>query len=126
MDNKTKWQRNIGALQRFVAEHGHAKVPSTYVVDIGNEQIGLGTWVAYMRTKYRKQALNQEKISQLESLPGWLWNPGKPGPAGNPKRDEEIIRARQNGARLQKIAEDFDLSRQRVHQIIERSKNVRV
>jgi len=126
MDNRTKWQRNIGALQRFVAEHGHAKVPSTYVVDVGNEQIGLGTWVAYMRTKYRKQALNQEKISQLESLPGWLWNPGKPGPAGNPKRDEEIIRARQNGARLQKIAEDFDLSRQRVHQIIERSKNVRV
>jgi len=126
MDNKTKWQRNIGALQRFVAEHGHAKVPSTYVVDVGSEQIGLGTWVAYMRTKYRKQALNQEKISQLESLPGWLWNPGKPGPAGNPKRDEEIIRARQNGARLQKIAEDFDLSRQRVHQIIERSKNVRV
>lgn len=126
MDNKTKWQRNIGALQRFVAEHGHAKVPSTYVVDVGSEQIGLGTWVAYMRTKYRKQALNQEKISQLESLPGWLWNPGKPGPAGNPKRDEEIIRARRNGARLQKIAEDFDLSRQRVHQIIERSKNVRV
>ena len=127
MDNKTKWERNIDALRKFVEENGHAKVPSTYVVEAEtDEQIGLGTWVAYMRTKYRKKALSQDKISQLESLQGWVWNPGKPGPAGNPKRDEEIIRAREAGKHLQQIADDYNLSRQRVHQIIERSKSVRV
>lgn len=126
MDNKSKWERNIDALRRFVAENGHAKVPSTYTVNVGSEQIGLGTWVAYMRTKYRKNALSSEKVSQLESLQGWVWNPGKPGPAGNPKRDEEIIKARLAGEHLQQIADKFNLSRQRVHQIIERSKTVRV
>lgn len=126
MDNKSKWERNIDALRRFVAENGHAKVPSTYTVNVGSEQIGLGTWVAYMRTKYRKNALSSEKVSQLESLQGWVWNPGKPGPAGNPKRDEEIIKARLAGEHLQQIADKFNLSRQRVHQIIERSKAVRV
>ncbi len=126
MDNKSKWERNIDALRRFVAENGHAKVPSTYTVNVDSEQIGLGTWVAYMRTKYRKNALSSEKVSQLESLQGWVWNPGKPGPAGNPKRDEEIIKARLAGEHLQQIADKFNLSRQRVHQIIERSKTVRV
>lgn len=126
MDNKSKWERNIDALRRFVAENGHAKVPSTYTVNVGSEQIGLGTWVAYMRTKYRKNALSSEKVSQLESLQGWVWNPGKPGPAGNPKRDEEIIKARLAGEHLQQIADKFNLSQQRVHQIIERSKAVRV
>lgn len=126
MNNKSKWERNIDALRRFVAENGHAKVPSTYTVNVGSEQIGLGTWVAYMRTKYRKNALSSEKVSQLESLQGWVWNPGKPGPAGNPKRDEEIIKARLAGEHLQQIADKFNLSRQRVHQIIERSKTVRV
>jgi len=126
VDNKSKWERNIDALRRFVAENGHAKVPSTYTVNVGSEQIGLGTWVAYMRTKYRKNALSSEKVSQLESLQGWVWNPGKPGPAGNPKRDEEIIKARLAGEHLQQIADKFNLSRQRVHQIIERSKAVRV
>lgn len=126
MDNKSKWERNIDALRRFVAENGHAKVPSTYTVNVDSEQIGLGTWVAYMRTKYRKNALSSEKVLQLESLQGWVWNPGKPGPAGNPKRDEEIIKARLAGEHLQQIADKFNLSRQRVHQIIERSKAVRV
>jgi Mor family transcriptional regulator len=126
VDNKSKWERNIDALRRFVAENGHAKVPSTYTVNVDSEQIGLGTWVAYMRTKYRKNALSSEKVSQLESLQGWVWNPGKPGPAGNPKRDEEIIKARLAGEHLQQIADKFNLSRQRVHQIIERSKTVRV
>jgi Mor family transcriptional regulator len=126
MDNKTKWDRNMSALRDFVEENGHAKVPSTFVAGSGTDQINLGTWVAYMRTKYRKNSLGQDKIAELESMNGWVWNPGKPGPVGNPKRDAEIIKARQSGMNLQSIAEEFDLSRQRVHQIIERARTARV
>jgi len=126
MDNKAKWNRNIEALKIFISSNGHAKVPSTYVVKTTDGDFGLGTWVAYMRTKYRKGDLGQQKISELENLSGWVWNPGKPGPAGNPKRDEEILKARETGAHLQAIADKYNLSRQRVHQIIERSRTAKV
>jgi hypothetical protein len=122
MDNQGKWSRNVDALKEYVSTNGHSKVPSTFLINFNGSMIGLGTWVAYMRTKYRNGTLQQEKIQILESLPGWVWNPGKPGPAGNPERDEEIIKQRESGAHLQKIADQYNLSRQRVHQIIERAR----
>ena len=122
VDNQSKWSRNIDALNEYVSMNGHSKVPSMFVIKHKGSTIGLGTWVAYIRTKYRNGTLKQDKIQMLESIPGWVWNPGKPGPAGNPERDKEIIKQRESGAHLQFIADKYNLSRQRVHQIIERAK----
>ena len=126
MDNGVRWQRNFDALKIFEKEYGHTKVPSTFETQQDGTDISLGTWVAYMRTKYRKGILTTKEINYFETLKGWSWNPGKPGPTGDPKRDKEIMRARQSGARLQEIADRFNISRQRVHQIVEQSRRVKV
>lgn len=62
------------------------------------------------------------RITQLESFPGWNWGPLKPGRKVSPKRDQEIVQARESGLKLEQIAEQHNLSRQRVHQIVKRSK----
>lgn len=123
MEKNARWERNFEALKLYIDSNGHAKVPSAYMTQLSDgNRTGLGTWVAYMRKKYRDGTLDEEKIVAFEQLIGWVWNPGRPGPTGNPKRDQEILKARSAGAHLQEIADAYDLSRQRVHQIVGRAK----
>ncbi len=62
------------------------------------------------------------RISQLEQFPDWNWGPLKPGRKVEQQRDVEIIEARESGQKLEQIAERYNLSRQRVHQIVKRAK----
>lgn len=116
----SRWDKNIQALSTYVSEHGTALVPTSYKCSVDGETVSLGSWVTYVRIKYRAGTLSPERIAQLEKFAGWAWGPCKPGPSGNPDRDNAMLVARQNGRSLQSIGDEYGLSRQRVHQIINR------
>ena len=64
------WDFMFGRLQRYVAENGHASPPA---LKVGRDW--LAQWVADQRTKFNSQTLDAVRISRLETLPGWTWDP---------------------------------------------------
>jgi superfamily II DNA or RNA helicase len=70
-----EWEAAIIALSRFADREGHTKIPMEHVED----GFGLYKWVLHKRNLYKRRksdlTLNEERISQLENLPGWTWNP---------------------------------------------------
>jgi Mor family transcriptional regulator len=115
-----RWDKNIQALSAYVAENGTALVPTSYKCLVDGETVSLGSWVTYVRIKYRAGTLQMERMAQMENFPGWTWGPCKPGPMGNPDRDKQMVAMRQAGKSLQSIGDEYGLSRQRVHQILNR------
>jgi len=65
-----QWEKGFEALQRYVAREGHARPSRSFDKD-GS---GLGLWVRNQRVKYKKCELDHERVSRLESLPGWTWS----------------------------------------------------
>lgn len=59
------WEEGFGHLQRYVQEHGNARVPQSCVVDGFN----LGLWVANQRGRWN--TLGNERRQRLQTLPGW-------------------------------------------------------
>jgi superfamily II DNA or RNA helicase len=64
------WDFMFGRLQKYVAENGHASPPA---LKVGRDW--LAQWVADQRTKFNSQTLDALRISKLENLPGWTWDP---------------------------------------------------
>lgn len=58
--------RALSLLEEFMDQHGHAKVPSDYVVD----DFALGRWVQNVR---RSRGLPQRLVDALNRLPKWKW-----------------------------------------------------
>lgn len=121
MDNNTRFQIYTQALRQFAERNGHTRVPAVHVEIVDGKEIAVGAWVGYIRQRQKKGLLPTEKQQSLSSLPGWEWGPLKPGPATNYDRNSEIIQMRSQGMTLRQIADSFDLSRQRVHQIVKKS-----
>ncbi len=118
---QNKWDTRMAALVAFASREGHARVPASHVEPSmnGSIDINLGSWVSYLRTRHRKGLLDHNRASELEGLPGWEWGPLRPGPKADADRDAEIRNLRENdGLSLREIGEKYDLSRQRIHQII--------
>lgn len=90
------------------------------------KNVALGAWVAYNRQQYRSGELSLDRQQALEQLAGWHWEKQKPGRRYDKTRDTEIVTRYNNGERVGVIADSFNLSRQRVHQILRKvsSKNV--
>lgn len=122
MNHNTRWKRHYSALVQYQRRYGDAMVPSGHVEFLpSGEEVNLGNWVSYMRTRYRQNALSDERVSLLETLPTWKWGPVRPGPKSQDatmKRNSEIHERYRNGQSLSKIGRDYNLSRQRVHQIV--------
>ena len=59
-------------LERWVAEHGTAKVPKGTVV----EGVKLGSWVQSLRNRHRRGTLDEEQVWRPEGLPCWGWGQG--------------------------------------------------
>lgn len=100
---------------------GHARVPAIHVEIVDGKEVRVGAWVGYIRQRAKKDNLSAEKRAALDGIPGWEWGPLKPGPATNHNRNSEILSLRGQGMTLRQIADSFDLSRQRVHQIVKKS-----
>jgi tetrahydromethanopterin S-methyltransferase subunit B len=72
------WNRNLGrwaggvvAVRAYAAKHGHARVPQNYESPDGHRT---GSWVSARRYAYAAGKLSPERIAELESIPGWVWN----------------------------------------------------
>jgi DNA-binding NarL/FixJ family response regulator len=117
-----KWSRNIQALHVFVENYGHANVPSAYSVDIDGKILFLGPWVSKVRAQHRNGKLVPHKARELEAIPGWHWNSSRPGPRVSGGRDTTIIERHAAGESTRQIAEELNLTTQRVNQILRKAK----
>jgi len=122
MDNNTKFNIYIGALEQYVAREGNSKIPAIHIEIFNEKNVTLGAWAGYIRQRYRKGQLHQTRIDRISQISNWQWGPFQPGPATDSKRNEVIRNMRAEGKSLREIADEFDLSRQRVHQIIRKLK----
>ena len=57
-------------LSRFIAAHGHTRVPSRYTAADGR---ALAAWVRCQRHAYHDNRLDPARTQRLERLPGWTW-----------------------------------------------------
>jgi len=124
MDNNTRFNITLTAINNFRIREGHCFIPAAHVEIVDGMATPLGAWVGYVRQRRRKGQLSKEKIEQLENIPGWQWGPLRPGPATNIDRNSRIIDLHHNGKSLRFIADEFNLSRQRVHQIVQKHAKV--
>ncbi|MFP5375274.1 MAG: Helicase associated domain protein, partial [Acidimicrobiia bacterium] len=70
------WEEHFGRLRAWATEHGSAAVPQLATVADGRGgTFGLGAWCTTQRTLRRRQLLGPERVSALEALPGWTWDP---------------------------------------------------
>lgn len=66
-----RWGTGFAVLERFAAEHGHARPGGAYVCDDGYR---LGLWVMRQRQTRKSPEMSPERTARLESLPGWTWS----------------------------------------------------
>lgn len=122
VSHKDRWEQHLAALRSYYNKFGTSSVPSSYVANGKGDEIRLGAWVSYVRSRYRRGKLEPERAKQLEAFWDWQWGPLAPGPKKGPKkwdkRNEEIRRLYKEGNSLSTIGEIYNLSRQRIHQIV--------
>jgi Mor family transcriptional regulator len=121
MDNNTRFNQYHQALQQYIQREGNALVPATHTEKLDGQQITLGAWVGYMRQRNKNGKLPQNRQQTLNNTQGWTWGPLKPGPTTKTLRNTDIHTLRQTGQSLSQIADQYNLSRQRIHQIIKRT-----
>ena len=114
---ESRFERHLGALRAFVAREGHTNVPYGHHELIGADDVHLGRWVAYVRSRERQGRLSGAQRAQLDQIPGWHWELRRPGPEPKRQRNTEIKNLRAQGVSLAVIAESYGLSKQRVYQI---------
>ncbi|MFC9176786.1 Helicase associated domain protein [Streptomyces sp. NPDC057107] len=71
------WLTGYNALRGWVAEHGHAQVPSDTTVNLGGDgdTYGLGTWVSEQRRAFKAQTLKAWRVDLLNEV-GMVWSVG--------------------------------------------------
>lgn len=124
--NRSRWERHLHALHTFIAREGHAAVPANHIEHVGADDVPLGSWVGYVRQRYRKGLLSPARIDELAGLAGWSWGPLRPGPDPEQVRNAEIRALRAQKLSLREIGDRYGLSRQRVHQIVGKLERVDV
>ena len=65
------WNFWFGLLQAYVQENGSAWVSAKHVTRDGYK---LGMWVNGQRNAKLNGQISEERISRLQSLPGWVWD----------------------------------------------------
>lgn len=118
MNNTDRFILYVTALVQYAAKHGAPDVPALHIEIVDGKEVRLGAWVGYVRQRQRNGKLAADRVNALNQIPGWQWGPLKPGPRTNNQRNSEIMSRRAAGESLQRIATDFGLSRQRIHQIV--------
>ncbi len=64
------WEEGFSRLDKYASDHGDARVE----LDFAEEGFRLGKWVAKQRAAYQAEKMPLDRISRLESVPGWVWN----------------------------------------------------
>lgn len=113
-----RWATNVEGIKAWAAKNGSPMAPSGATIRLRDGRTAnVGTFVAYARSRYRKGLLDSHRVRELSRIPGWTWERLLPGPKGKESRNEEIRRLRFQGVTLAEIADKYQMSRQRVHQI---------
>jgi hypothetical protein len=112
-----RFARHLGALTAYVAREGHTNVPYAHRERCADDEVALGRWVAYVRSRARAGRLAPDQAAQLEAVPGWHWQRRRPGPAPQHARNAEIRELRAASISLGVIADTYGLSKQRIFQI---------
>ena len=138
MDNDLRFQWYVVALKQYAEREGHCRVPALHVEVLEGMEVKLGSFVSYQRQRRRKleNAISRSgdvvavdrlahaydkftgRKQVLETVPGWEWGPLRPGPASKAMRNDEIQRLYDGGIQVKTLADQYDLSRQRIHQIV--------
>lgn len=118
MNNTTRFNTYLAALQQYITREASAHVPANHEETMDGKKIQLGTWVGYVRQRYKNKKLPLDRVDALNNIPGWAWGPLKPGPKPNISRNAEIADLSTSGQSLTQIADQYNLSRQRIHQIV--------
>ncbi len=66
------WAKGFEKLKRYVEQNDNPRVHNRYTDEDGFK---LGGWVSNRRMEYRKGKLARDRIQQLESIKGWVWDP---------------------------------------------------
>jgi hypothetical protein len=66
----SSWEFAFGLLTRYAEERGTASMQHDAVID----GFPLGTWCMNQRAQCRLGKLSADRVSRLESLPGWAWD----------------------------------------------------
>lgn len=112
-----KWMANTKALRDWAKLNGGPMAPAGAVVTSHGKDYNVGSFVAYARSRQRRGLLSQSRRKDLESIKGWTWEKLQPGPKGETERNEQIRKLRRQGVTLAELADQFGMSRQRIHQI---------
>ncbi|MDO8292547.1 MAG: Helicase associated domain protein [Gallionella sp.] len=67
---EAQWEDGFQYLKEFAEREGHSQPPQGYQTE---DRYKLGSWVATQRST--KDRLSTERISRLEALHGWTWDP---------------------------------------------------
>ena len=67
-----RWEEGFSALEAYVAKHGDARVLKSHKTQDG---VALGWWIGTQRQAYKNGQLSRERITRLEALTGWVWDP---------------------------------------------------
>jgi len=67
------WIKGYQKLKAYQEEHGHTRVPQRHKTP--NDNFNLGAWVRNRRRDYKKGTLSPNRIADLETLKGWVWDP---------------------------------------------------
>jgi len=69
--NNSAWEYGFAILKQFASREGNCHVPNTAT----EGGFRLGQWVRVQRTSHRAGKLSKEKVTMLEGLPDWTWEP---------------------------------------------------
>jgi superfamily II DNA or RNA helicase len=69
--SEEQWKQNFDLLLQYTHQTGSARPPQSFVFEGRN----LGSWASAQRSKFNKDTLAKEKITKLQALPGWTWDP---------------------------------------------------
>lgn len=127
MNQNDRWQRYFNALLEYTNTHRTSLVPAGYVHRSNETEapLLLGNWVSHQRSRYRANKLNENRARMLETLPDWTWHLLPRGRRRDTVRDSRVIEMRNAGLSLAQIANEVGVSRQRIHQIVQRSEKSR-
>jgi DNA-binding NarL/FixJ family response regulator len=118
MDNNTRFSQYIRALQQYTSRKNNAEVPAQHIEILDNSEIRLGAWVSYMRQRRKNGKLPAAYVEELMKINGWTWGPLRRGPRKKNERNAKILEMRSTGHSITQISDAFNISRQRVHQIV--------
>lgn len=118
MDNNTRFFQYIRALEQYTLRKNNAEVPANHVEILENSEIRLGAWVSYMRHRHKNGKIPAMYVEELTKINGWVWGSPRRGPQKKNERNAEILEMRDTGHSITQISDAFNISRQRVHQIV--------